>query len=108
MTWVRRGKLRPRKSSPVAVNRQDLQVALHYAAVLQPPQLCHLWADVQAGAHLRVQVAGSHQYSLGQAPHPALASGEEGTILGGDIKAESGSAVDVGVHPGPQKASSAA
>ena len=42
------------------------------------------------------QAAGSHQHSLGQAPHPALAAGEEGTTLGGNIKAESGSAVGVG------------
>lgn len=33
-------------------HEQDLQVTLHHAAVLQPAQLRHLRADIQAGAHV--------------------------------------------------------
>lgn len=49
------GKAREAEASEVlssgSKHENDLQVTLHHAAVLQPTKLCHLRADIQAGAH---------------------------------------------------------
>lgn len=51
------GKAREAEASEVlsggGKHEKELQVTLHHTAVLQPTELCHLGADIQAGAHCR-------------------------------------------------------
>jgi hypothetical protein len=51
------GKARKAEASEIlssgSKHKKDLQVTLHHTAVLQPTELGHLRADIQAGAHCR-------------------------------------------------------